>query len=62
MSPFDLSMVCGFGPKAGAEAVCEQFSKGCHYLHPTENAMATSRLLAERFHLPYWQFTPMKVS
>lgn len=57
MSQCDLSMVCGFGPKAVAEAVSEQFGKGSHYLLPTENAIATSRLLAERFHMPFWQFT-----
>ena len=57
MSQCDLSMVCGFGPKAVAEAVSEQFAKGSHYLLPTENAIATSQLLAERFHMPLWQFT-----
>ena len=57
MSQCDLSMVCGFGPKAVATAVSEQFAKGSHYLLPTENAIATSKLLAERFHMPFWQFT-----
>jgi len=57
MSQCDLSMVCGFGPKAVADAVSEQFRKGSHYLLPTENAIATSKLLAERFHMPLWQFT-----
>ncbi len=57
MSQCDLSMVCGFGPKAVAEAVSEQFNKGSHYLLPTKNAIATSKLLAERFFMPFWQFT-----
>ena len=57
MSQCDLSMVCGFGPEAIAKAVSEQFSKGSHFLLPTENAIATSKLLAERFHMPLWQFT-----
>ncbi|MGI9569294.1 MAG: transaminase, partial [Desulfobulbia bacterium] len=57
MSQCDLSMVCGFGPEPVAKAVAEQFRKGSHYLLPTENAIATSTLLAERFHMPFWQYT-----
>lgn len=57
MSQCDLSMVCGFGPTAVTDAVSNQFSKGSHYLLPTENAIATSKLLAERFNMPLWQFT-----
>ncbi len=57
MTQCDLSMVCGFGPEPVARAVSEQFSKGSHFLLPTENAIVTSKLLSERFHMPYWQYT-----
>lgn len=57
MSQCDLSMVCGFGPEPVAKAVAEQFRKGSHYLLPTENAIATSKLLSERYHMPFWQYT-----
>jgi glutamate-1-semialdehyde 2,1-aminomutase len=57
MTQCDLSMICGFGPEPVARAVSEQFSKGSHFLLPTENAIVTSKLLSERFHMPYWQYT-----
>lgn len=57
MSQCDLSMVCGFGPESVANAVDTQFRKGSHHLLPTENAIVTSKLLAERFHMPFWQYT-----
>ncbi len=57
MTQCDLSMVCGFGPEPVARAVAKQFSAGSHFLLPTEDAIATSRLLADRYHLPFWQYT-----
>ncbi len=57
MTQSDLSMVCGFGPPAVARAVADRFAAGSHFLLPTEDAIAVARLLAERFGLPFWQFT-----
>ena len=57
MSQCDLSMVCGFGPEAVTKAVTEQFSKGSHYLMPTQDAITTSKLLRDRFKMPFWQYT-----
>lgn len=57
MSQCDLSMSCGFGPEAVAEAVAERFRLGSHFLLATEDALTVGRLLKERFGLPAWQFT-----
>jgi glutamate-1-semialdehyde 2,1-aminomutase len=57
MSQCDLSMSCGYGPPAIADAVTARFRKGSHFLLPTEDALVVCRLLAERFGLPFWQFT-----
>ncbi len=57
MTQCDLSMVCGFGPEAVTKAVAEQFSKGSHFLLPTENAIITSKLLGDRYRMPFWQYT-----
>ncbi len=57
MTQCDLSMVCGYGPPAIAKAVTERFANGSHFLLPTEDAIITSELLAQRFGMPFWQFT-----
>ena len=57
MSQCDLSMVCGFGPEAVTRAVADRFGRGSHFLLPTEDAIAVCMLLAERFGMPFWQFT-----
>jgi glutamate-1-semialdehyde 2,1-aminomutase len=57
MSQCDLSMSCGYGPPAVAEAVARQFRAGSHFLLPTEDALAVSGHLARRFGVPFWQFT-----
>lgn len=57
MSQCDLSMACGFGPGAVAEAVNDRFRTGSHFLLATEDAVAVCRLLRERFRMPAWQFT-----
>lgn len=57
MTQCDLSMACGFGPESVARAVAERFANGSHFILPTEDAVAVCRLLADRFGMPYWQFT-----
>lgn len=57
MTQCDLSMACGFGPEPVARAVAERFADGSHFLLPTEDAIAVCRMLAERFGMPFWQFT-----
>ena len=53
----DLSMNCGFGPPAVADAVDARFRKGSSFLLPTEDAIAVSRALGARFGLSFWQYT-----
>src|SRR5262249_59639226 len=57
MSQCDLSMSCGYGPSAISAAVAARFAAGSHFLLPTEDAPAVCGHLAERFALPFWQFT-----
>lgn len=57
MTQCDLSMVCGFGPEAVTRAVAQRFATGSHFLLPTEDSIAVCRLLAQRFGMPFWQFT-----
>src|SRR5262249_21275790 len=57
MSQCDLSMSCGYGPSAISAAVAARFAAGSHFLLPTEDAPAVCGYLAERFALPFWQFT-----
>ncbi|MEM7224712.1 MAG: transaminase [Pseudomonadota bacterium] len=57
MTQCDLSMACGFGPEPIARAVAERFANGSHFLLPTDDAIAVSQLLADRFGVPFWQFT-----
>lgn len=53
----DLSMAAGFTPEPIVDAVSQQLALGNHFLLPTEDALPLSRLLAERFGLPSWQYT-----
>ena len=57
MTQCDLSMACGFGPEPVAQAVAARFANGSHFILPTEDAIAVCGLLADRFGMPYWQFT-----
>ena len=53
----DLSMTIGYGNESVAAALGRQAKRGAHYLLPTEDAIAVSKILAERMGLPFWQFT-----
>jgi glutamate-1-semialdehyde 2,1-aminomutase len=53
----DLAMAAGFAPSAIVNAVSAQAARGNHFLLPTEDALIVSRLLGDRFGLPYWQYT-----
>ena len=57
MNQADMSMACGFGPEPVVRAVSAQVARGSQFLLPTEDAIAVSSLLAERFGLPFWQYT-----
>jgi len=57
MNQADLSMNCGFGPAPVVEAVAARMREGSQFLLPTEDAIVVAEQLAERFGLPYWQFT-----
>jgi len=57
MNLADTSMVCGYGLEPVAEAVAAQFRRGSQLLLPTEEAIPVTEALAERFGMPYWQFT-----
>ncbi len=53
----DTGAMMGHSPKATTAAVIEQLSRGITTMLPTEDAIAVSTNLADRFGLPYWQFT-----
>ena len=53
----DTGAMCGHAPDATVKAVQNQIAKGSTYMLPTEDAIASANLLAERFGLPKWQFT-----
>ncbi len=57
MNHADMSMSCGIGAEPVVRAVCEQVARGSQFLLPTEDAVIVSQLLAERFGLPFWQYT-----
>lgn len=57
MNLADTSMACGYGVEAVAEAVHAQFKRGSQHLLPTEESVIVAGTLAERFGMPYWQFT-----
>ncbi len=57
MNQADLSMNCGYGPPSVVAAGSERLRQGSQFLLPTEDAIVVSELLAERFGLPFWQYT-----
>ncbi len=57
MNQSDMSMNCGYGPPSVVAAGSERLRKGSQFLLPTEDAIIVSELLAERFGMPYWQYT-----
>src|SRR2546421_7475902 len=57
MNQSDMSMNCGYGSPSIAGAGSERLRKGSQFLLPTEDAIVVSELLAERFGIPYWQYT-----
>jgi len=57
MNHADLSMSCGYGPEPVVRAVSKQIRQGSQFLLPTEDAISVSEELAQRFGLPFWQFT-----
>ena len=57
MNHADMSMSCGFAPQSVVDAVSEQVARGSQFLLPTEVSIEVSELLADRFELPFWQYT-----
>jgi hypothetical protein len=57
MNVSDLSMTIGFGVPEIEEALARQYSKGAHFLLPTEDAIISAELLAAQTGMPAWQFT-----
>jgi glutamate-1-semialdehyde 2,1-aminomutase len=53
----DTGSMTGHSPKPTVDAISKQLSKGMTAMLPTDDAVAVSRELARRFHLPLWQFT-----
>lgn len=53
----DTGAMMGHSPAATVEAVTRQLVRGITTMLPTEDAIAVSTGLAERFGLPFWQFT-----
>jgi glutamate-1-semialdehyde 2,1-aminomutase len=57
MNQSDMSMNCGYGPPSVLAVGSERLRKGSQFLLPIEDAIVVSELLAERFGIPYWQYT-----
>lgn len=57
MNQADLSMNCGYGPQALVEAVQQRVATGAQFLLPVEDSIEVSEALAERYRLPFWQYT-----
>jgi glutamate-1-semialdehyde 2,1-aminomutase len=53
----DTSMFTGYGVEAIIQAVAKRTKDGPQFLLPTEDAVEVATRLAERFGLPFWQFT-----
>ena len=53
----DTGSMTGHSPKPTVDAISNQLSKGMTAMLPTDDALAVSKELARRFHLPLWQFT-----
>jgi glutamate-1-semialdehyde 2,1-aminomutase len=57
MNVADMSMCTGYAPEPVLEAVNARMAAGHQFLLPTEDAIVVSETLAERFDLPFWQYT-----
>ncbi|HXZ03214.1 MAG TPA: aminotransferase class III-fold pyridoxal phosphate-dependent enzyme, partial [Ktedonobacteraceae bacterium] len=57
MNQSDMSMNCGYGVPSVVVVGSERLQQGSQFLLPTEDAIVVSELLAERFGLPFWQYT-----
>jgi glutamate-1-semialdehyde 2,1-aminomutase len=57
MNQADLSMNCGYGPQALVDAVQQRVATGAQFLLPVEDSIEVSEALAERYRLPFWQYT-----
>ena len=57
MNQADLSMNCGYGPQSLVDAVQHRVANGAQFLLPVEDSIDVSEALAERYRLPYWQYT-----
>jgi glutamate-1-semialdehyde 2,1-aminomutase len=57
MNQSDMSMNCGYSSPSIVTTGNERLRKGSQFLLPTEDAIVVSELLAERFGIPYWQYT-----
>src|SRR5687768_197515 len=53
----DTGAMCGHSPRPIAEALRKQAKLGLTTMMPSPDAPIVGRLLAERFHLPFWQIT-----
>ena len=53
----DTSMFTGYGVEAITRAVSERTAAGSQFLLPTEDAVEVAGRLADRFGMPFWQFT-----
>ena len=53
----DTGSMTGHSPKPTVDAISSQLAKGMTAMLPTDDALAVSKELARRFHLPLWQFT-----
>lgn len=53
----DTGAMVGHSPDAAVAAITTQLAKGATTMLPTENAEIAASLLAERFGVPFWQFT-----
>ena len=53
----DTGSMTGHSPKPTVDAISNQLAKGMTAMLPTDDAVAVSKELARRFHLPLWQFT-----
>ena len=53
----DTGAMMGHSPAATVAAVVEQMGRGITTMLPTEDAIEVSAGLAQRFGLPFWQFT-----
>jgi glutamate-1-semialdehyde 2,1-aminomutase len=53
----DTGSMTGHSPKPTVDAISSQLSRGMTAMLPTDDALAVSKELARRFHLPLWQFT-----